>query len=155
MTTPITPELIARIRFYANNGMTKAQANRIYGIPRHAIRVAIEKYDVRFTTGYTTGVERAFKNLTDKEYEEKDLIYKSTVQRNRYDQYKEILKTAKTAAERKEITYGFVLHEFELTQAAKNNRPPLPGFTSKFSTLNSSLLSTGFPLLVAIRLSFK
>ena len=93
MTTPITPELIERIRFYANNGMTKAQANRIYGIPRHAIRVAIERYDVRFTTGYTTGVERAFKNLTDKEYEEKDLIYKSTVQRNRYDQYKETLKT--------------------------------------------------------------
>ena len=134
MTTPITPELIERIRFYANNGMTKAQANRIYGIPRHAIRVAIEKYDVRFTTGYTTGVERAFKNLTDKEYEEKDLIYKSTVQRNRYDQYKEILKTARSAAERKEITYGFVLHEFELTQAAKNNRPPLHGFTSKFSS---------------------
>jgi len=134
MTTPITEELIERIRFYANNGMTKAQANRIYGIPRHAIRVAIEKHDVKFTTGYTTGVERAFRNQTDKEYEEKELIYKSTVQRNRYDQYKEILKTASNAAERKEITYGFVLHEFELTQAAKNNRPPLPGFTSKFSS---------------------
>lgn len=134
MTIPITEELIERIRFYANNGMTKAQANRIYGIPRHAIRVAIEKHDVKFTTGYTTGVERAFRNQTDKEYEEKELIYKSTVQRNRYDQYKEILKTASNASERKEITYGFVLHEFELTQAAKNNRPPLPGFTSKFSS---------------------
>jgi len=134
MTVPITPELIERIRFYANNGMTKSQANRIYGIPRHAIRVAVERYDVKFTTGYTTGVERAFRNQTDKEYEEKELIYKSTVQRNRYDQYKEILKTAKTPAERKEITYGFVLHEFELTQAAKNKRTPLPGFNSKFSS---------------------
>mgnify|MGYP006131125269 FL=1 len=134
MTVPITEELIHRIKFYADNGMTKAQANRLYGIPRHAIRIAVEKYKVKFTTGYTTGSQRLFKNQTDKEFEQKELIYKSTVQRNRYDQYKSILKEAKTAAERKEITYGFVIHEFELTQAAKNKRPPLPGFSAKFSS---------------------
>ena len=48
--------------------------------------------------------------------------------------HKSILKEAKTATERKEITYGFVVHEFELTQAAKNKRPPLPGFSAKFSS---------------------
>jgi len=130
----IKQELIEQIRECAAQGLTKAETHRIFDIPRHTIRIAVEKYKVKFTSGYTTGLERAFKNLTAKEYLEKETVYKSTVQRNRYNQYKDLLKEAKTPMERKEITYGFVVHEFELTQAAKNKRPPLPGFNSKFSS---------------------
>lgn len=54
--------------------------------------------------------------------------YKSVCDKRRQSQYRGRLKSCGTLKERMELTYGYFMHEFELSQSKLGLRPPLPDF---------------------------
>ncbi len=139
-------ELIRQVTNASQMGLTRTQTHRLLSIPRNNVDKIAKDRGLKFKTvreldGYKEQQAEASKARHVRVAKKKLSPYKSNDKKIRDAEYKKLLKGCSTSDQRKELTYGYCVHEFELNQSAQGKRPPLPDFDSRFRTVSNARIS--------------
>lgn len=120
----MTEVQIQKIIDAAGMGLTRVQTMRLLSITDHQLRGAIKKYGLSFVSGYIRPIKKQDEPSVDKV--NSDHPYSAVDKKARNLAYKKLMSKAKTVSEKKEITYGYCLYEFEYGKFSERKRPFLP-----------------------------
>ena len=139
-------ELIRQVTNASEMGLSRTQTHRLLSIPRDNVDKIAKDRGLKFktmreSTEYKEQKAEASRARAALVSSKKLSPYKSNDKKVRDAEYKKLLKGCSTSDQRKELTYGYCVHEFELNQSAQGKRPPLPDFDSRFRTVSNARVS--------------